>query len=75
MPTTRSHALRSRLVSDCLADRYFDAIGSKEDFECPCCFEVIVKQSFALAICGHYTCLRCHLKAPTRCPICRDEDD
>lgn len=59
---------KSRLVSDFLADNYHDMMLVKP--ECCVCFQQIPKNNFALSICGHYLCYRCHVKTDN-CPMCR----
>ena len=48
-----------------------------KDFSCPCCFELMNKETIHITWCGHYVCKDCYEKLPKdergkkKCPICR----
>lgn len=48
-----------------------------KEFTCPCCFELMNKDTINISFCGHYICKECYGKLPTNdtgkksCPTCR----
>ena len=49
------------------------AIQLNKEYTCPCCFDLVNKETAFITFCGHIMCKECHSKllAPKKCPHCR----
>ena len=61
-----------------ITEEFMDmAIKLNKEFTCPCCFELMDKDTIHIAFCGHYVCKGCYErlvlndKGKKSCPTCR----
>lgn len=61
-----------------ITEEYMDmAIKLNKEFTCPCCFDLMGKDTIHIAFCGHYICKECYEKlvkndkGKKTCPTCR----
>jgi hypothetical protein len=48
------------------------AIALNKEFTCPCCYELVNKDTIKMPFCGHILCVGCYDKLQQKkCPSCR----
>jgi hypothetical protein len=74
VPRVQGHFQIPTTLPTHLTQEFIDmAVQLNKEYTCPCCMEIVNKDTIHITYCGHILCKQCfqQLVSPKRCPHCR----